>query len=245
MVMVIKSNVPSNTIANPDGWNPPFNTDGMLYVGIYGRGIAKNFAKNGADAVVSGSPVVNNHFAKFTANDFIDTGIENTKKATLITIAKRKVEARRQFLISSYKGDKAFGRSVLFGSGAGALTMYSHYTGKNASGEESNISFSTYFVPSLLDGSPAFIYARDTGKTLSLGDVTGNKNNSNTAPGTMESFVTPGLTYMIGRSHNNAEVPADNEIAAAMIFDRALSDAEITAIYAYFQGYFARRGISI
>lgn len=47
MVMVIKSNVPSNTIANPDGWNPPFNTDGMLYVGIYGRGIAKNFAKMG------------------------------------------------------------------------------------------------------------------------------------------------------------------------------------------------------
>ncbi|HDT0785494.1 TPA: hypothetical protein QIC19_002023 [Klebsiella aerogenes] len=245
MVMVIKSNVPSNTIANPDGWNPPFNTDGMLYVGIYGRGIAKNFAKNGVDAVVSGSPVVNNHFAKFTANNFLDTGVENTKHATLITIAKRKVEAHRQFLISSYKGDKAFGRSMLFGSGAGALTMYSHYTGTNASGEESNVSFSTYFVPSLLDGSPAFIYARDTGKTLSLGDVTGNKNNSNTPPGTMESFVTPGLTYMIGRSHNNAEVPADNEIAAAMIFDRALSDAEITAIYAYFQGYFARRGISI
>lgn len=245
MVMVIKSNVPSNTIANPDGWNPPFNTDGMLYAGIYGRGLAKNFAKNGGDAVVNGSPVVNNQFAKFTANDFIDTGIENTKQATLITIAKRKVEARRQFLISSYKGDKAFGRSVLFGSGAGALTMYSHYTGTNASGEESNISFSTYFVPSLLDGSPAFIYARDAGKTLSLGDVTGNKNNSNTAPGTMESFVTPGLTYMIGRSHNNAEVPADNEIAAALIFDRALSDAEIAAIYAYFQGYFARRGISI
>ncbi|HEN5337363.1 hypothetical protein [Klebsiella pneumoniae] len=245
MVMVIKSNVPSNTIANPDGWNPPFNTDGMLYVGIYGRGIAKNFAKNGVDVVVSGSPVVNNHFAKFTANDFIDTGIENTKQATLITITKRKVEAHRQFLISSYNGGKAFGRSVLFGSGAGALTMYSHYTGQNASGEESNISFSTYFVPSLLDGSPAFIYARDTGKTLSLGDVTGNKNNSNTAPGTMESFVTPGLTYMIGRSHDKGEVPADNEIAAAMIFDRALSDAEITAIYAYFQGYFARRGISI
>lgn len=38
MVMVIKSNVPSNIIANPDGWNPPFNTDGLLYAGIYGRG---------------------------------------------------------------------------------------------------------------------------------------------------------------------------------------------------------------
>lgn len=245
MVMVIKSNVPSNTIANPDGWNPPFNTDGMLYVGIYGRGIAKNFAKNGVDAVVSGSPVVNDHFAKFTANDFIDTGIENTKQATLITIAKRKVEARRQFLISSYKGDKAFGRSVLFGSGSGALTMYSHYTGENASGVESNISFSAYLVPTLLDGSPAFLYGKDTGKALAAVDVTGNKSSSVIAPGTMESFVTPGLTYMIGRSHNNAEIPGDNEIAAALIFDRALSDAEIAAIYAYFQGYFARRGISI
>lgn len=59
MVMVIKSNVPSNIIANPDGWNPPFNTDGLLYAGIYGRGnLSKNFAAGGADAVVSGSPVV-------------------------------------------------------------------------------------------------------------------------------------------------------------------------------------------
>ena len=75
--------------------------------------------------------------------------------------------------------------------------------------------------------------------------MTGNTRNGATATATMESFVTPGLTYMIGRSHNNAEIPADNEIAAALIFDRALSDAEIAAIYAYFQGYFARRGISI
>ncbi len=52
MVMVIKSNVPSNIIANPDGWNPPFNTDGLLYAGIYGRGnLSKNFAAGGAGRV--------------------------------------------------------------------------------------------------------------------------------------------------------------------------------------------------
>ncbi|HBR8416434.1 TPA: hypothetical protein L9563_001834 [Klebsiella pneumoniae subsp. pneumoniae] len=245
MVMVIKSNVPSNTIANPDGWNPPFNTDGMLYTGIYGRGLAKNFAKNGVDAVVSGSPVIDNHFAKFTANDFIDTGIANTKEATLIVIAKRKVETRRQFLISSYLGDRNFGRSVLIGSGAGALTIYSHYAGVNGSGVETSLSYTAYFVPDPLDGSPAFLCGRDTGNTLTVSDVTGSKSDSRTASGTLESFVNPALTYMIGRSHNNAEIPGDNEIAAALIFDRALSDAEITAIYAYFQGYFARRGISI
>ena len=245
MVMVIKSNVPSNTIANPDGWNPPFNTDGMLYAGIYGRGLAKNFAKNGVDAVVSGSPVIDNHFAKFTANDFIDTVVANTKEATLIVIAKRKVETRRQFLISSYLGDKNFGRSLLIGSGAGALTVYSHYAGVNGSGEQTNLSYTAYFVPDHLDGTPAFLCGKDTGKTLIVSDVTGSKSDSRTASGTLESFVNPALTYMIGRSHNNAEIPGDNEIAAALIFDRALSDAEIAAIYAYFQGYFARRGISI
>lgn len=245
MVMVLRSNVAGTSIANPNGWNPPFNVNGLLYAGIYGKSLSKNYAKNGGDVAVSGLPVVDNHFAKFNANDFIDTGIENTKQATLITIAKRKIEARRQFLISSYKGDKAFGRSVLFGSGAGALTIYSHYAGTNASGVESNVSFSAYFVPVLMDGSPAFIYGKDNGSTLTIADMTGNKRNGATASGTMESFVTPGLTYMIGRSHNNAEIPGDNEIAAALIFDRALSDAELQDIFDYFVSYFERRGIHI
>ncbi|MDV3039982.1 hypothetical protein M1V76_10130 [Klebsiella pneumoniae] len=106
MVMVIKSNVPSNIIANPDGWNPPFSTEGLLYAGIYGRGsLTKNFAKNGIDAVINGAPVVNNHFAEFNANDFLDTGVVNTKEATLIVVAKRTINARRQFLVSSYTGD--------------------------------------------------------------------------------------------------------------------------------------------
>lgn len=97
--MVIKSNVPSNIIANPDGWNPPFNTDGLLYAGIYGRGnLSKNFAAGGADAVVSGSPVVSNHFATFDLNNFIDTGVPTAKETTLIAVVKKVNPTLRQFL---------------------------------------------------------------------------------------------------------------------------------------------------
>ncbi|WP_270745615.1 hypothetical protein, partial [Klebsiella pneumoniae] len=171
MVMVIKSNVPSNIIANPDGWNPPFSTEGLLYAGIYGRGsLTKNFAKNGIDAVINGAPVVNNHFAEFNANDFLDTG------------------------------------SILIGNGdAQALTVYSHYQGQDASGADKSIAFSTAVQLGVQAGSPGFMYAKDTGKTISVKDITSNKSSSVTAAGTMESLVTAGLTYRIGRSHNNAE----------------------------------------
>ncbi|MGV5027560.1 Uncharacterised protein [Klebsiella pneumoniae] len=247
MVMVIKSNVPSNIIANPDGWNPPFSTEGLLYAGIYGRGsLTKNFAKNGIDAVINGAPVVNNHFAEFNANDFLDTGIVNTKEATLIVVAKRNINARRQFLVSSYTGDAKFGRSILIGYGdVQALTVYSHYQGQDANGADKSIPFSKAVKLGVQAGSPGFMYGKDTGKTISVKDITSNKSGSVTAAGTMESIVTAGLTYRIGRSHNNAEAQGDNAIAAALIFDRALSDAEIKSIYDYFQAYYARRGISI
>ncbi|MDV3043592.1 hypothetical protein NG729_24075, partial [Klebsiella pneumoniae] len=139
-----------------------------------------------------------------------------------------------------------FGRSILIGNGdAQALTVYSHYQGQDASGADKSIAFSTAVQLGVQAGSPGFMYAKDTGKTISVKDITSNKSSSVTAAGTMESLVTAGLTYRIGRSHNNAEVQGDNAIAAALIFDRALSDAEIKSIYDYFQAYYARRGISI
>lgn len=241
MVMTIKSSVPQNIIQNPDGWNPPFTTAGLLYAGLYGRGnLAKNFAPGGAGAVVTGAPVVSNHFATFDINNFIDTGVHVTKETTLVAIFKRVNPTKRQYFISTYRGSTDAGRSLVIDNGNPNMAIYSHY--KDAA-DTSTVLFASSKMD-ITDGSPAFVYGRDTGKTLTIKDVTSQKGSNVTATGTSESFVNPALSYLIGRGIGN-EVPQASSIAAALIFDRALSDGEIAAVYAYFQGYFARRGIVI
>lgn len=244
MVMTIKSNVPGDVIANPDGWNPPFATDGLLYAGLYGRSLTKNFAPGGGDAIVSGSPVVSNHFADFSGANYIDTGISTTKDATIIIVAKRKSGAARQYLVSCFQGGENIGRSLVIEGATTALSTYSHYKGVNAGGATVSTAFISTLALSALDNSAAFLSARDTGKTLYTNDKTSSLSNSVTASGTVESFADAALHYRVGKSLQKAASDPCS-IGAALIYNRSLSDTELSDVYAYFQGYFARRGISI
>lgn len=242
--MTIKSNIPGDVIANPDGWNPGFTMDGLLYAGLFGRSLTKNFAPGGGDVAVVGSPVVTGHFADFTGSNYIDTGISTTKNATLITVAKRKPGEGRQFLISCFQGGENIGRSIVLEGNLSSLVTYSHYKGVNAGGTTFNTWFTSPLALTPLDGFPAFLSARDTGKTLYTNDKTRNLFNKATASGTVESFVNAGLHYRIGKNLQSAASDPCS-IGAALIYNRSLSDEELNAVYAYFQGYFSRRAISI
>ncbi|WP_142375680.1 hypothetical protein [Klebsiella quasipneumoniae] len=244
MVMTIKSNIPGDVIANPDGWNPGFTMDGLLYAGLFGRSLTKNFAPGGGDVAVVGSPVVTGHFADFTGSNYIDTGISTTKNATLITVAKRKSGAARQYLISCFQGGENIGRSLVIEDGTASLAIYSHYKGVNAGGKTVSTAFISTLALTGLDGTPAFLSARDTGKTLYTNDKTSNLVSSATASGTVESFADAALHYRIGKSLQTAASDPCS-IGAALIYNRSLSDEELNAVYAYFQGYFSRRAISI
>lgn len=244
MVMVIKSNVPSNIIANPDGWNPPFSMNGLVYAGIYGRGsVSKNYAPGGIDAVVFGAPVVSDHFALLSEFDYLDTNIPTSKAATLIAVVKKTASADRQFIISSYAGSN-YGKSLLIDPPNARLTGYSHYKGNNSAGAPVNTAIGSWYPMSDADGRPALVFHRDTGQQLSLGDMTGNKVVNTQTPGDATAYVDPTLKFKIGHSNSNYK-SSPTSIAAAMIYDRALSDAELEGVYQYFKAYFSRRGISI
>ena len=246
MVMTIKSNIHGDVIANPDGWNPGFAMNGLLYAGLFGRSLTKNFAPGGVDVAVVGSPIVTGHFVDFTGSNYISTGISTTKSATLITVAKRKPGTGRQHLISCYRGGgEDIGRSLVIESSQSVLATYSHYKGVDADGKTVDTWFSVPSPVSLtLDDSPAFLSARDTGKTLYVNDKTSNRFKGVTASGTVESSANAGLRYRIGRDLTpGASGPCS--IGAALIYNRSLSDEELNDVYAYFKGYFSRRAISI
>ncbi|HGM5304258.1 TPA: hypothetical protein ACKP17_000432 [Serratia marcescens] len=247
MVMVIKSNVAGASISKPDGWNPPFSTDGLKYANIFGRGnLAANLAPGGVPAVPHGDPTQKGEAVEFSTSNYIDTRIPTSEKATLIAIATN-TDTRpplRCFLISSYAGSVDTGKSLLTQLAApAAIWMYSHYKGTDASGNPFsgalNISMSTRST----DSSPMFFHGRDLGNELKIGDMTNDQKKSFAPSFPVTSFANPARTYLIGQSYTEGSAPHLNY--ASLIYDRALSDDELRQIYQYFQGYYSRRGITI
>ncbi|WP_329906169.1 hypothetical protein [Serratia quinivorans] len=247
MVMVIKSNVAGASISKPDGWNPPFSTEGLQYANIFGRGnLTANLAPGGSPAVAYGNPTQNGETFEFSTGNYLDTRVPTSEKATLISIANNtdSTQTSRCFLISSYKGSTDAGKSLCTqGPTPSALYMYSHYKGTGADGNPYNGAYSLGMNTRSTDHSPAFFHGRDLGNGLKIGDLTNNQVKSVSPGAPVTSFVNPALTYLIGQSR--VEGSAKHRQYADLIFDRVLSDEELMQIYLYFQGYYSRRGISI
>ncbi|WP_049211508.1 hypothetical protein [Serratia marcescens] len=247
MVMVIKSNVAGASISKPDGWNPPFSTEGLKYANIFGRGnLTANLAPGGVPAIAYGNPTQKGEAFEFSTNNYLDTRVPTSEKATLISIATNtdSTKTSRCFLISSFKGSADAGKSLVTqGPTPSALYMYSHYKGTGADGSTWSNAYSAGLNTLSTDRSPAFFYGRDMGNALHLGDLT-NAKAKKSAPGLpITSFANPALTYFIGQSR--VEGSPKHLQYADLIFDRALSDEELMQIYLYFKGYYSRRGISI
>ncbi|HGM7056410.1 TPA: hypothetical protein ACKQDY_004698 [Serratia marcescens] len=246
MVMVIKSNVAGASISKPDGWNPPFSTEGLKYANIFGRGnLTANLAPGGAPAVPHGNPIQKGEAFEFSTSNYIDTRVPTSEKATLISIATAPSTATsRCFLISSFKGSTDAGKSLLMqGAAPPAIYVYSHYKGTDASGNPFSNAYSLGMNTRSTDSTPAFFHGRDVGKGLLIGDLTNDQVKTVTPGWPVASFANPALTYLIGQSWAEGSAPHLNY--ASLIYDRALSDDEIAQIYQYFQGYYSRRGITI
>ncbi|WP_037430634.1 hypothetical protein [Serratia plymuthica] len=247
MVMVIKSNVAGASISKPDGWNPPFSTEGLRYANIFGRGnLTTNLAPGGAPALAYGNPTQKGEAFEFSTGNYLDTRVPTSEKATLISIANNtdSTQSGRCFLISSYKGSSDAGKSLLTaGVAPSSLYLYSHYKGIGADGNPFDNAASVSFRTRSTDRSPAFFCGRDFGNSLAVSDLTNAQIKTSTPSSTVSAFVNPALTYLIGQSRVEGSPKHLNY--ATLIYDRALSDDELMQIYLYFQGYYSRRGISI
>lgn len=246
MVMVIKSNVSGASISNPDGWNPPFSTDGLRYANIFGRGnITANYAPGGTAGVVYGNPVKNGESVEFSSGNYIDTRISTSENATLISIADiSHPQATRNFLISCSESAASPGRSlVIEGATPPNIAVYSHYKGTDDTGAAFDGARSAWFKENDNSKLTAFLVARDLGNQLKIADLTNVRSTYATATGSVRSYAKPSLTYLIGTSRNIGSGKHLN--FASLIYDRALSDDELTQVYNYFKGYFSRRGITI
>ncbi|MGJ5822126.1 hypothetical protein ACSBQS_05740 [Serratia sp. H402Y] len=246
MVMVIKSNVPGATIANPDGWNPPFSTQGLRYANIFGRGnLSANLAPGGVAAVVHGNPSKVGEAFEFSTNNYIDTRVPTSETATLISIADISHKlGGRNFLITSFNGGNDAGKSLLIEGGSPAkIAVYAHYKGTDSNGNKFDGAYTSWFSEKDNSKLTAFLVARDFGNKLKVQDLTNSMQQEVNSSGDIRSFANPALTYLIGQSRKEGSTKHLNY--ASLIYDRTLDDAELRSIFEYFIGYYIRRGINI
>lgn len=195
----------------------------------------KNYDGSGSLLTKTGSPVkTTDNSYTFNNTAFIDTGYSWAGDITIFAVAKRRVSAlagkSRCYATSWFSGN---------GGAVGLLTLqdsnlYAHAIAKNAS---NTFSFQNATIP-IASGGPSELWQamaqRISGRVNTGYNLTQNLNASLTLADGLSWATRSDVTIKIGTGNGQANTAVeDAEIACVFIFDRALTDAEITSMHSW------------
>ncbi|MBZ7499725.1 hypothetical protein FMJ36_17160 [Klebsiella michiganensis] len=243
--------------------------DGILGAWFGGsKGAWVNQISGGQQPTIVGTPThLNEYSSQFSTTAYIDTNIAETASMTLLIVAKiyAPTSSRMQFL-GNFSNSVTDGGSTVAvnGSGivveaAGTLEMvgasYSGVAGAASSGNAAILAAESGLKTSLAatDNTDwrAFMGKIDT---AGAAGTAGNRYIKNLTKGmsATQALVAGNVrdlrntaTQRIGTRGPAGNANAATAIMMAMMWNRALTSAEETAMYSYVQSYAARRGISV
>ncbi|MEZ2404835.1 hypothetical protein ACBR19_24840 [Raoultella planticola] len=195
----------------------------------------KNFNGSGDLLSKTGSPTkTTDHSYTFNNSAYIDTGYAWAGDITIFAVAKRRISAL------SGKA-KCYATSWFSGNGGavGLVTLqdsnlYAHAIAKNAS---NTFSFQNVTIP-IAPGSDNPVWQamaqRISGRVNTGYNLTQNLNASLTLADGLDWATRSDVTIKIGTGNGQADTAVEDcEIACVFIFNRALTDAEITSMHAW------------
>lgn len=249
--------VGANFEANAVAYIPPV-ADGLLYWGFLNDSIEKvgrNFAPNGAQASVVGTPPVDSKRAVLSGTNNIQTGTVQTPDFTMIVVANPTVDGAEQgMFISNYTSPRAsgvagtsFGVSlytggddVLAGTFGPRLNVSSYSGVANSSSNLHNA-----ILPPADITVPAFLVGTfsSTEKVVMLRNLT--NGTSAQASAFTESVDIGASAYKIGAAPLNTYINKDKNFYFAAIYNRKLAESEIQLIYTRIKSYLGGRGVVI
>ncbi|HIH5436932.1 TPA: hypothetical protein ACYSGD_000281 [Klebsiella pneumoniae] len=195
----------------------------------------KNYDGTGNLLTKTGNPVkTTDHSYTFNNTAFIDTGYAWAGDITIFAVAKRRISAlsgkARCYATSWFSGA---------GGAVGLLTLqdsnlYAHAIAKNASNA---FSFQNVTIP-IASGSTDNLWQamaqRISGRVSTGYNLTQNLNASLTLADGLDWATRSDVTIKIGTGNGQADTAVEDcEIACVFIFNRALTDAEITSMHAW------------
>ncbi|WP_108500537.1 hypothetical protein [Paracoccus indicus] len=208
----------------------PANLKGAFFLGNGEKIGLRNWA-GGADAVPVGSPAWGGNFATLSQDGYLQTDIDETLAMSLFVVT-RETSSDPVGFIGTYGGGTTRGISLYAGSGATSMTASIGRVGGGGSvGVTSNTT--SWGVYSLQVPS--------TGAATLKNHTTGNANNS---AGTEDRVANGAGLIRLGRLYDSGFI-GQSDMALALIYDRALSDAEAGVVAAFSRDYAVGRGIAL
>ncbi len=245
--------------------------DGLLGCWFGGtKGMWINQVPGGTPSTLVGNPVhVTEYSSRMDINNYVDTNIRETANLTLLVISKiyapTTANVRLPLFTNFNQNITDAGNSIVAqGSGlvfepAGTQQMVgASYSGVAGSASNANVAV----LPAESGLPTSLAAADDTWWRAMLGKIdgagvsgaAGNRYIKNLTKGTQASqaLVSGNVrdlrntaTLRIGTRGPSGTTVATTEIMMAMLWNRALTNAEEASMYAYIQSYAGRRGITV
>ncbi|MCS6696831.1 hypothetical protein M4789_10205 [Klebsiella pneumoniae subsp. pneumoniae] len=245
--------------------------DGLLGVWFGGsKGLWVNQVAGGAPSTLVGNPVhVTEYSSRMDINNYVDTNIRETANMTQLVISKIYAPTTagvRLPLFTNFNNVITDGGVSVTAQGSGLVfepAGTQQMVGASYSGVAGSASNANVAVLAAESGLPTSLAAADdTWWRAMLGKIdgtgvsgpAGNRYVKNLTKGTQASqaLVSGNVrdlrntaTQRIGTRGPSGTTVATTEVMLAMLWDRALTNAEEASMYAYVQSYAGRRGITI
>nr|WP_310616919.1 hypothetical protein [Pantoea cypripedii] len=265
-VVLVGKNV--NAQAFSMGINVPV-MDGLLGVWFGGsQGGWYNQISGGVQPSIVGTPTSTTEYSsQMSTTSYVDTGIAEQANMTMLVVGKvyAPTSSRMQFF-GNYNQNTTDSGTSITANGAGIVfeaagtqeMVGSSYTGVAGASSNPNIAILTAEsgLATSLSAAGDSSWRAMLGKIDGLGaaGTAGNRYIKNLTKGTSVSTALVSgnvrdlrntATLRIGTQGPNGNATAATEIMLAMLWNRALTNAEEAQMYAYIKSYASRRGITV
>ena len=232
MSLVFYSDNAFSQISEADGYEPPFDTTGLMRAEIFAlTGIGGNLVPDQPDSVVIGSPsmVPGTPYASFSNNASIanlDLRMPDSDQQTWLLVWNPAGSSLNRMIMSSYNAGSG---SSFMVDDQGRLTVAINL--KIISTGAPSAKFGT--ISQTIPTGVSFLSLALNGKTATAKNHT--YNNAATVTLTSDQEFRPGVSIHVGKGDTSlwGQAAATNQIAAYMVFNRVLSDSEIKTIRQY------------
>ncbi|KQN53220.1 hypothetical protein ASF13_16620 [Erwinia sp. Leaf53] len=203
-----------------------------MYANVFSAaGLTDNFVPGGVKPSVSGTLTVTGGYLKAGNNvNYLDLGITDTDNMTLIVVSRRASLADNRALISNYNGAGDPGKSLMYSAANAQLFL--------AKADSAGTVSASSITSALGVETGTMLTGRFTAATgAQLNNLTEAKTGLYTLPAGSTLVKSTALrTLRLGGAPTLFGVSgAAVDIAAALVFSRVLTDAELATIRAWLQ----------
>ncbi|MEX0551600.1 hypothetical protein [Raoultella terrigena] len=235
-------------------------TDGLLGVYMGGAGFLRNVVYQGVNSEAIGSPtVINNFTTRLDKDNYIDTKIlPGTVESTLFVVTRRFRGAAYSepfgcWTNSITDGSAILGRGLLLTPNGGLQGILNTYSASANNTVNAQVGISAdAAIPNPSAGPDSGVWravAQRVSTTMNkVQDLTAGLVATNAFTGDYKPDTRGVESYKIGRPKTSSlDGTGKSDVMLAVLFNRAITDEEMTAVYAYAQKFAAKstRGITI